>query len=256
MMRRSLSIVLALTWLVLGSGSTDAADPPSLTVFAAADLTFAFKEIAPRFEKATGARVTLVFGSTGNFAHQIRQGGPADVFFAADQSFVDALIAEGVALRETRTLYAQGRIVLVTARAFGAKLTELRGLLDPRVRHIAIANPMHAPYGRAAQHALRKAGLWEVLRPKLVFGENIRHTLQFVQTGAAEAGIVALSVANVPEVDWVPIDAAMHVPLDQAAAVVRRSARPELGLAFIQFVNGPEGRAIMKRYGFMLPGEF
>ena len=103
---------------------------------------------------------------------------------------------------------------------------------------------------------MRKAGLWEALRPKLVFGENIRHTLQFVQTGAAEAGIVALSVANVPEVEWVTLDAAMHAPLDQAAAVVRRSPRPELGLAFIQFVNGPEGRPIMKRYGFMLPGEF
>jgi len=257
MMRHSLSLGLALVCgFALGAGSTGAADPAPLTVFAASDLTFALKEIAPHFEKATGARVTMVFGSTGNFAHQIRQGGPADVFFAADQSFVDALIAEGVALRETRTLYAQGRIVLVTARAFGAKLTELRGLLDPRVRHIAIANPAHAPYGRAAEQALRKAGLWEALRPKLVFGENIRHALQFVQTGAVEAGIVARSVTDVPEVDWVPIDAAMHAPLDQAAVVVRRSARPELGLAFIQFVNGPEGRPIMKRYGFLLPGEF
>ena len=254
-MRHSLSLGLALAWFALGPGSAAAADPPSLTVFAAADLTFAFKEIAPRFEKATGARVALVFGSTGNFAHQIRQGGPADVFFAADQSFVDDLIAEGVLLRETRTLYAQGRIVLATARTFGPKLTELRSLLDPRVRHVAIANPVHAPYGRAAEQALRRAGLWEALRPKLVFGENIRHTLQFVQAGAAESGIVALSVANVPEVDWVPIDAAMHAPLDQAAAIVRRSPRPELGLAFIQFVNGPEGRPVMKRFGFMLPGE-
>ena len=103
MRRSSASIVLALVGVTLGLGSIEAADPPSLTVFAAADLTFAFKELAPRFEKATGARVTLVFGSTGNFAQQIRQGGPADVFFAADQSFVDALSAEGVLLRETRT---------------------------------------------------------------------------------------------------------------------------------------------------------
>src|SRR2546426_8308922 len=255
-MRRALSPAVALAWLAFGPGPAVAAEPPSLTVFAAADLTFAFRELAPRFEKATGARVTLVFGSTGNFAHQIRQGGPADVFFAADQSLIDTLIVDGALLRETRTLYAQGRIVLATARAFGPKLIDLRGLLDSRVRHVAIANPVHAPYGRAAEQALRKAGIWEALRPKLVFGENIRHTLQFVQTGAADAGIVALSVANVPEVDWVSIDAVMHAPLDQAAAVVRRSARPELGLAFIQFVNGPEGRPIMKRYGFMLPGEF
>jgi len=135
---RIVPLVLAFAWLAPQPGAAPAADPPSLTVFAAADLTFAFRELAPRFEKATGARVTLVFGSTGNFAHQIRQGGPADVFFAADQSFIDALIVDGALLRETRTLYAQGRLVLATARAFGPKLIDLRGLLDARVRHVAI----------------------------------------------------------------------------------------------------------------------
>jgi molybdate transport system substrate-binding protein len=254
-MRRPLLLSLALAGLALGPGPAAATGAPSVTVFAAADLAFAFKEIAPRFERATGARVTLVLGSTGNFAHQIRHGGPADVFFAADQSFVDTLVAERALLRETRTLYARGRIVLATAAAFGPKLTELRGLTDPRIRHVAIANPAHAPYGRAAEEALRKVGVWEALRPKLVYGENVRHALQFIQTGAAEAGIVALSIASVPEIEWTPIDAGLHAPLDQAAAVVRRSLRPELGLAFIQFVNGPEGRPIMKRHGFLLPGE-
>lgn len=255
-MRRPRLLVLALTWFALWPGSTVAADRPALTVFAASDLAFAFRELAPRFEQATGARLTLVFGSTGNFAQQIRQGGPVDVFFAADQSFVDALVAERVLLGETRTLYARGRIVLATARAFGARLTDLRALLDPKIRHVAIANPAHAPYGRAAEEALRRTGVWEALRPRLVYGENVRHTLQFIQTGAVDAGIVALSVATVPEVDWVLIDAGLHAPLDQAAAVVRHSPRPELGQAFIQFVNGPEGRPIMKRYGFRLPGEF
>src|SRR5213080_44303 len=213
---------VALAWLALGSGPARAAEPPPLTVFAAADLVFAFKEIVPRFEKALGVRVTLVLGSTGQLAQQIEHGGPADVFFAADQAFVDRLVAERVLLGETRALYAQGRIVLATARAIGWKLTELRDLTGPNVRHVAIANPAHAPYGKAA----------------------------------AEAGMVALSVANVPEIDWVPIDPRLHAPLNQATAVVRRSPRPELGLAFIQFVNGPEGRPIMKRYGFLLPGEF
>lgn len=254
-MRRPLLLGVTLAWLALPAGSSVAAEPPSLTVFAAADLAFAFRELAPRFEKATGARVTLVFGSTGNFAYQIREGGPADVFFAADRAFVDALVAEGVLLAETRTLYAQGRIVLVTAKAFGSKLTELRSLVDARVRRVAIANPAHAPYGRAAEQALQKTGIWEAVRGKLVYGENIRHTLQFVQTGAVDVGIVARSIADVPEVDWTPIDPALHAPLDQVAAVVRRSPRPELGLALIQFVNGPEGRPIMKRYGFRLPGE-
>lgn len=256
-MRRALSLSLLGVWLALGGGTVAVAgNIPSLTVFAASDLGFAFKEIVPWFERALGAKVILVLGSTGNLATQIEHGAPADVFFSADQAFVDRLAARGAVIAETRTLYAQGRIVLATAKSFGPKLTDLRQLGDPRIRHVAIANPLHAPYGRAAEEALRKVGVWEAVKPKLVYGENIRHTLQFIQTGAAEAGIVALSIANVPGVEWTPIDARLYAPLYQAAAVARRTARPELGLAFIQFVNGPEGRPIMKRYGFLLPGEF
>lgn len=253
-MRRISGGLLLATLLALTPAG--AAGEPTLTVFAASDLAFAFKEIAPRFERALGVRVILVLGSTGNFARQIEHGAPADVFFAADQGFVERLAAKGVLIGETRTLYAQGRIVLATAKRFGPKLSDLRDLLNPKIRHVAIANPVHAPYGKAAEEALRKVGVWDTLKPKLVYGENIRHTLQFIQTGAVEAGIVALSIASVPEVDWTLIDASLHEPLNQAAAVVKRSARPELGLAFIQFVNGPEGREIMKRYGFLLPGEF
>jgi molybdate transport system substrate-binding protein len=245
-------VLVAATLLLLLGG---AAAPPSLTVFAASDLAFAFRELAPRFEQATGARVTLVLGSTGNLAKQIEHGAPADVFFAADQVFVDDLVARDVLVAETRGLYAQGRIVLATARAAGPRLTGLAELLQARVRRVAIANPAHAPYGRAAEQALRAAGVWEAVKPKLVYGENIRHALQFVESGAAEAGIVALSVAGVPAIEHVPIDPALHAPLDQAVAVVRRSARPALALAFIRFVNGPEGRAVMTRYGFLLPGE-
>ena len=237
-------------------GTARAASPPPLTVYAAADLAFAFREIVPKFEKAVGARVTLVLGSTGNLAKQIENGAPADVFFAANRTFVDALIDKDAVIPETRALYAQGRLVLATATAWGGKLTELAALRDPRVRHVAIANPQHAPYGKAAEEALRRAGVWEAVAPKLVYGENIRHTLQFMQSGAADAGIVAMSVANVPEIAWVPIDPALHAPLNQVAAVMKRSSRPELGLAFIQFVNGPEGRPIMKKLGFLLPGEF
>ena len=248
---------LLAAWLPLaGAMPVAGADAPSLTVFAAADLGFAFKEIVPRFEKSVGARVSLVLGSSGNLATQIEHGAPADVFFSADRAFVERLAARGAVIAESRAVYAQGRIVLATARSFGPRLTDLRQLGDRRVRHVAIANPIHAPYGRAAEEALRKVGLWETVKPKLVFGENIRHALQFIQTGAAEAGIVALSVANVPEIEWTLIDSSLHAPLQQVAVVVKRTARPELGLAFVQFVNGPEGRPILKRYGFILPGEF
>jgi len=233
-----------------------ASGQPTITVFAAADLAFAFRQALPRLEQALGVKVTVVLGSTGNLARQIEQGAPADLFFAADQRFVERLVASGILIAETQALYAQGRIVLATARSFGPKLTDLRALLNPKLRHVAIANPLHAPYGKAAEEALRKAGVWEALTPKLVYGENVRHALQFIQTGGAEAGIIARSIADVPEIDWILIDADLHAPLNQTAAVVKRSPRPELGLAFIRFVNGTEGRAIMKRYGLLLPGEF
>src|SRR5882672_1679264 len=217
-MRRVVFLALAL---VLVAGSSARAQPtvPGITVYAAADLDMAFREIKPLFEKATGARVTLVMGSTGNLAKQIEHGAPADVFFAANESFVDDLQTAGAVIPQTRALYAQGRIVLAT----------------PTKSTVAVR---------------------ELLKPKLVYGESIRHTLQFVETGAVEAGIVALSVAGVPDVRYAPIDPKLHKPLSQVAAVVKRSARPELGVAFIQFLNGPEGRPIMKRYGFLLPGEF
>jgi molybdate transport system substrate-binding protein len=255
-MRRRLATRLLLGLAILVAGPAGAAEPPKLTVFAASDLAFAFKALVPLFEKVSGAKVTLVLGSTGTFAQQIAAGAPADVFFAANESFVDDLIVRGRMIAETRALYAQGRIVLATSRQAGPPVTDLRQLTDARVRKIAIANPVHAPYGRAAEQALRAVGVWDAVKPKLVYGENIRHALQFIQSGAADAGIVALSVANVPELTWVAIDPALHEPLNQAVAVVRRSAVPSLALAFIQFVNGPEGRPIMKQYGFVLPGTF
>lgn len=250
-------ILLALC-LVLAAGPVALAQPvvPAVTVYAAADLDMAFREIKLRFEKATGARVTLVMGSTGNLAKQIEHGAPADVFFAANESFIDDLLAAGAVIPQTRALYAQGRIVLATPTTSAVAVRELADLLKPEVRRVAIANPAHAPYGRAAKEALESLGVWERVKPKLVYGENIRHALQFIETGSVEAGIVALSVAGVPDVRYVPIDPKLHKPLNQVAVVVKRSARPELGLAFIQFLNGPEGRPIMKRYGFLLPGEF
>lgn len=246
---------LAVVALLVMAALAHAVEPPALTVFAAADLAFALKEIAARFEKATGTKVVLVLGSTGNLAKQIEHGAPADLFFAANESFVDSLVTRGAVIRETRAMYAQGRIVLAVPKGGGA-VPPLRMLREPRFKRIGIANPAHAPYGTAAAEALRAVGIWDDVRARLVYGENIRQTLQFLQAGAVDAAIVALSVAAVPEIEWAAIDPALHRPLDQVAAVVRRSPRPELALGFLQFVNGVEGRPIMKRYGFLLPGEF
>lgn len=247
---------IAILYALLAAPENAEPATPTLTVYAAADLAFAFKEIIPLFEKASGSRVVLVLGSTGNLAKQIEHGAPADVFFAADRAFIEDLRSKGAVIRESCVLYAQGRLVLASSNKAGLKLTDLKELLRPEVKRVAIANPDHAPYGRAAREALSALGLWDRIRPKLVYGENIRHTLQFIETGAVEAGLVALSVANVPDVSYVLVDPKLHRPLDQMATVIKRSARPEMGLAFLGFVNGPEGRPIMKRYGFRLPGEF
>jgi molybdate transport system substrate-binding protein len=252
------AILLCILTLVVPVVSPAVAQPkqPVLTVYGASDLAVAFREITARFEKGTGTKVVLILGSTGNLAKQIEHGAPADIFFAANASFIDDLQASGAVLPETRQLYAQGRIVLAAPRDSKLSIQRLEDLRRPDVRRVAIANPEHAPYGRAAQQALQAVGVWDALRPRLVYGESIRHALQFIETGAVDAGIVARSVADTPALRSVPIDPALHAPLDQIAAVVKRSARPELALAFLQFVNGPEGRPIMKRYGFLLPGDF
>ena len=256
MPQRILPLLIGLASLFAPAAPTAAADPPSLTVFAAADLAFALRELTPLFENANGVEVTLSLGSTGNLAAQIENGARADVFFAADESYVDRLAAGGAVVPESRTLYARGRIVLATPKDAVRRPNQLTDLLDPGIRRIAIANPLHAPYGKAAEQAMRKVGVWDTLRPKLVYGENVRQTLQFIQVGAVDAGIVALSVANVPEIAWTPIDPGLHAPLNQAAAVVTRSRRPDVARAFIRFVVGPEARPTMKKYGFLLPGEF
>jgi molybdate transport system substrate-binding protein len=226
-----------------------------LTVAAAADLQFAFNDLARLFEEQTGHKVTLVFGSTGQLAQQIENGAPYDLFAAANIDYIDQLAAKKLVLEESVALYAQGRIVLAVNRQTGIRAVELKDLLNPQIKHIAIANPEHAPYGVAARQALEASGLWDAIEPKLVLGENVRQALQYVQTGDAEAGIVALSVANVPENTWTLIDDSLHQPLDQALAIVATSRHPDLAFQFARFINSESGRPVMRRYGFILPGE-
>jgi molybdate transport system substrate-binding protein len=243
-------------------GPTEADDPPlpapsqaEITVAAAADLQFAFSDIAALFEEQTGHSVTLVFGSTGQLAQQIENGAPYDLFAAANIEFVQQLLEKDLVLEDSVSLYARGRIVLAANRQSGVTLAGLEDLLDPQIRHVAIANPEHAPYGVAARQALESAGLWEALQPKIVYGENVRQALQYVQTGDVQAGIVALSVADVPEITWTLLDDSLHQPLDQALAVVTSSPRPEVASEFASFINGEQGRPVMRLYGFILPGE-
>ncbi|HEU5317449.1 MAG TPA: molybdate ABC transporter substrate-binding protein [Chloroflexota bacterium] len=227
-----------------------------LLVLAASDLQYAMSDVAAEYERTGRRKPTLTFGSTGTFASQIKNGAPADLFFAADQSFLADLDAAGLVLPGTRHLYAAGRITLAAARGAPVEAASLADLLRPEVKKVAIANPEHAPYGQAAQQALQATGLWERVQPKLVLAENISQTFQLVQTGNADAGIVALSIVlGAPGATYTLIDAALHAPLRQAAAVLKASRQPDAARAFLAFVNGPLGRPTMKRYGFVLPGE-
>jgi molybdate transport system substrate-binding protein len=228
--------------------------PGPLTVFAASDLGPPFRQIIPQFERKTQTRVTLVLGSTGMLAQQIRNGAPADLFFAANEAFVNDLAAEALTIRQTNSLYARGRLVTVTPGSGGVRIDDLEDLASPQVKRIAIANPQHAPYGLAARQALEAAGLWNTLEPRLVFGENVQQAVQFVRSGSAQAGIVARSVVD-RDMSWKLVDDRLHAPLNQMAVVLARTKQPAAALSFIAFVNGIQGRFGMRQFGFLLPGE-
>lgn len=249
-----LFILLGLLAACRSAQTPTTAEP--LLVAAASDLQFAFTEVGQAFAAETGHKVVFTFGSTGNLTTQIENGAPFDILAAANVSFVDRLTAQGLTIPETQQLYAQGRIVLIVNRQSGIQVVGLSDLLDPSISRIAIANPAHAPYGMAAQEALESAGVWTAIQDKLVLGENVSQTLQFVQTGDAPVGIVALSIANVPEVTGTLLPAELHEPINQALAVIKSTPREDIARAFIAFVSSDQGREIMRRYGFLLPGEF
>ncbi|MGH9531557.1 MAG: molybdate ABC transporter substrate-binding protein [Terriglobales bacterium] len=229
-----------------------------VTVAAASDLSFAFKEVAAGFEKQTGHTLRVSTGSSGNFFTQIRSGAPFDVFFSADAEYPRTLEAEGLTQPGSLYVYAVGRIVIWAPRG-SLELAKdgMHVLLHPSVRKIAIANPRHAPYGRAAVAALKHFGIYEQVESRLVFGENASQAAQFVESGNAQAGIIALSLASAPQMkekgeQWlIPEEA--HPKLEQAAVILRTARSPKAARALLEYLRGPEGQAILKRYGFQLP---
>ncbi len=247
---RCLMVLLGVT--ATPSAGLMAQSTDTVTVFAAADLAHAFEQIAPMFERRTGVAVTLVFGASAGLALQIERGAPADVFFAANVGYVDRLIEGGVLVPGTKTIYARGRLVLAWPK-YGAALFRLDDLLRPEVRRVAIANPEVAPYGLAAKQALEASGLWARLEPKLVIAENVRQALQYLQTGAVEAGLVGPSVVQVSEVNHLLVDARLHHPIDQAAGIGTRSRRAREAAEFLAFITGPEGWPVMAENGFTRP---
>jgi len=233
--------------------------PREITVAAASDLTFALTEIAHRFEQKTGNHVKLAYGSSGNFFAEIQNGATFDVFFSADVDYPRKLADGGLAVAPTLWVYGTGRIVLWAPAGSPLDLGKMgmKALLDSSVQKIAIANPAHAPYGRAAKAALENLKLYDQVRDKLVLGENISQTAQFVASGNAQIGILALSLALAPTMKdkgtyWeIPTDS--YPPIEQAAIIPTAATDKTLARAFLDYVRTPEAQAILREYGFQPP---
>jgi molybdate transport system substrate-binding protein len=258
MHRTMKAAVVASLFALLACSKNSGKNAQPLRVAAAADLALAFAEVGKAFEKQSGKHVDFSFGSTGLLAKQITEGAPFDVFAAANISFVDDVVRAGACMGETKRLYAKGRIVL-WAKDPWLLPKDIGALDDARYAKVALANPEHAPYGRAAREALTKAGVWKSVEPRAVYGENIQQTLMFARTGNADVALVALSLAVASPGNYIPIDPTLHEPLDQAVVVCNGGARGDAkatdGRAFVDFIASEPGRAIMRRYGFLLPGE-
>ncbi len=252
---RLLCIVLLLTAILFAVSCGGKKAVSELTASAAADLTPAFQEIGALFEKESGTKVTFNFGSTGQLAQQIEQGAPVDLFAAANVSFVEELEKKGLILSDTKAFYAQGRITIWTRQDNPLTLTRLEDLTRADVKKLAIANPEHAPYGIAAREALQSVGIWDAVKDKIVFGENIRQTLQYAESGNVDVAIVALSLSIGSGGRYTLIPAELHKPLKQALAVIKGAKNEAAARRFAAYVNGDAGRAIMRKYGFILPGE-
>ena len=245
---RSLAIALLLVAAPLRA--------EQIHVAAAADLRFAMDEIVSLFRKAhPGAGVDVSYGSSGKFYAQIRNGAPFDLFFSADIELPEKLVEAGLAGPEAKP-YAVGRIVVWRPDVDARPLT-LGELAQPEIRRIAIANPKHAPYGMRAVEALKAAQVWDVVESRLVHGENIAQTAQFVQTGNADAGIIALSLALAPAFagkgSYTLVPAEMHQPLRQGFVILKHGQGKALARAFADFFADPDVRRIMSRYGFAVP---
>ncbi len=230
-----------------------------ISVAAASDLNFAFKEIVAEFEKKTGNTVKLSLGSSGNFFAQLSNGAPFDLFFSADIGYPKKLEEAGLAEPGTLYMYAVGRIVVWVPKGSPIDVAELgiKALQHPLVKKVAIANPKHAPYGRAAVAAMEHYKVHDTVKDKLVLGENISQTAQFIQTGGADIGIIALSLAVAPAMKesgmyWeVPVEA--YPRLEQGAVILKAAKDQKTAREFLDYIKSPEGAAVFKRYGFFVP---
>lgn len=234
----------------------------TITVAAAADLKFALEEVVVEFQKAhPSIKVTVTYGSSGNFYSQLSNKAPFDIYFSADIEYPRKLVEAGLAIKESQFHYAVGQIVVWVLKDSAIEVEKLgmESVASASAKKVAIANPEHAPYGRAAEAAMKSLGVHERIKDRLVLGENIAQTAQFVETGAADVGVIALSLALAPTMKekgkyWlVPIDS--YPRLEQGGVILSWAKNLDATKQFRTFVTGDHGRALLKRYGFILPGE-
>lgn len=248
----AVGLVCIVLWPVAGVRAEE------LTIAAASDLNFAIKDLVAEFEKESGHRVRLSLGSSGNFYAQIQNGAPFDLYFSADIGYPQKLEEAGLVVPGSVYRYAVGRIVLWTSHSARRDVSKgLEVLSDSVVKKIAIANPKHAPYGRAAVAAMQHFQVYDQAKDRLILGENISQAAQFVESGSCDIGIIALSLAMAPSMKtagtyW-EIPAESHPPLEQGAAIVKTSTHQKAAKQFLEFMQSPKGREIMTRYGFTLP---
>lgn len=227
--------------------------PKSITVLAASDLTNALREIASDFEREKGTKVTLVFGSTGQLAQQIEQGAPADVFAAANVAMIDELDRAGLIVSGSKKTYAIGRIALWTRHDRTPEITGIEDLGRDDVKRIAIANPDHAPYGIAAREALQTAGIWEKIKPRIIYAENINQTLQYAVSGNVDVAIVSLSLCNGSNGVWTVVPDNLHKQIIQSIAIIKTTHSEAAARSFEDYVVGTPGRTRLKNFGFVVP---
>lgn len=258
--RRARSLALVLVCALSIGCSTTSVGLRTLAVAAASDLQFAFEELSTAFSASRpGVAVVPTFGASGTLTAQIASGAPFDLFFSADRAYPERLVAEGHADGATLVNYAIGHIVVWVPNSSPLDVAQLRErtLVDPRVRTVAIANPDHAPYGRAAVAAIASLGIADEVRPKLVFGENVAQAAQFAQAGAADVAVIARSLAVSPRMAtsgrWWEVPSDRHPKLEQAAVVTSAAREPAVARDFIAFVTSDAGRAILERHGLGAP---
>ena len=239
------------------STGTSAAPPStiggSLVVFAASDLAPVLDELTPAFATKTGVTVTVNVGATGQLVQQVTAGAPADVFLAASRSALDQLDKQGLLLAASIEPYAQGRLVMVHRPGLTPVPAVLSDIARADVGRIALANPELAPYGKAAKETLTAAGLWDALSSRLVFAESAKQAQQIVASGNAGVGFVPLSLAIAAGEPYLLVPQESYTPLDQGLAIIAGTKHEQAARAFVGYLTGPDGRALLQKYGFKVP---